>query len=305
MVQMSGGLGTYLRLYPERVRIDAPLTPFGGGGFEVVIRNLAFVVGCCWMGLLGAGVLAGAEIVSWLTGKGDKWSAITRRGEQLRFLAMWVLPMVAFGIIVITVMPGYVLCYFPGLAIFVAVALCRLVGRMRAFGGQGHFGLLIVVGGLTVINVVVFLLSPPGRTWWRGNLPLTAADIRQHDRQLGQWFQAIRERFRPEEAVICHHGQSYFFGFRQFQYHLPEYENWLLTTDAALRPPFDHKLWCARNHQVEFMDRFEPRAHTTLILVVPPGGNVDEFAPEVDVRHAKKWEIPGSAPLYTLTVGAE
>jgi hypothetical protein len=306
MVQQSGGLGVYLRLYPERVRMDAPLTPFGGGGFEIVIRNLAFVLGTCWVGLLGAGLLTGAEFLSWLTGKGDKRTAITSRREQLWFLAMWVVPMVTFGIVVITVMPGYVLCYFPGLAILAGLAICRLVGRIdRAFDGQGRRGLLMAVGGITVINVAVFVLSPRENAWWRADLPLTAANIREHDRQLNRWFQAIRERYRPDEAVICHHGQSYFFGFRHFQYYLPEYENWLLTTDRALRPPFNHKLWCARNRRVEFMDRFEPRGHTTLILVVPTGGNVDEFAPVLDVHNAKKWEIPDSAPLYTLTVRAE
>jgi hypothetical protein len=306
MVQLSGGLGVYLRLYPERVRMDAPLTPFGGGGFGVVVRNLAFVVACCWIGLLGAGVLAGAEFLSWLTGKADKRTAIASRREQLQFLAWWIVPMLIFGIVVITVMPGYVLCYFPGLAILAGLALCRLVGRIDCgLGGQGRRGLLTVVGGITVINVAVFALSPQGGTWWRADLPMMAADLRAHDRQLERWFQAIRDRFRPDEAVICHHGQSYFFGFRQFQYYLPEYENWLLTTDRALRPPLNDKLWCAKNRWVEFMDRFEPRGHTTLILVISPGGNVDEFAPVLDVRKAREWEIPNSAPLYTLAVGTE
>jgi hypothetical protein len=306
MVQLSGGLGAYLRLYPERVRMDAPLTPFGGGGFGIVIRNLAFVVGCCWIGLLGAGVLAVAEFLSWLRGKGDKWSAIASRREALQFLAWWVMPMILFGIVVITVMPGYVLCYFPGLAILAGLALCRLIGRIdRAFGGRGHCGLQMVVGGIAGINIAVFVLSPQGSTWLRGNLPLAATEVRNHDRQLGQWFQAIHGRFRPDEVVICHHNQSYFYGFLHFEYHLPEYENWLLTTDTALRPPFNHQLWRAKGHQVEFVDRFEPREHKTIILVVSPGGRVDEFAPVLDVRKAKKWEIPDSAPLYTLTVGAE
>ena len=103
--------------------MDAPLTPFGGGGFEIVIRNLTFVVGCCWIGLLGAGVLAVAEFLLWLRGNGDKWGALARRREALRFLAWWVVPMILFGIVVITVMPGYVLCYFPGLAILAGLAL--------------------------------------------------------------------------------------------------------------------------------------------------------------------------------------
>jgi hypothetical protein len=306
MVHSSGGLGVYLRLYPERVRMDAPLTPFGGGGLGVVVRNLAFVVACCWVGLLVAGVLALAEVLSWLIGEGDKRAAIAGRRGELQLLAWWIVPMIVFGVVVITVMPGYVLCYFPGLAILVALALTRLVGRIdRVLGGRRPYALVMCTTAITLFNCAVFLLPPQKTKWLRANLPQTATDIREHDQQLGRWFQAIRERFRPDEAMICHDHQLYYYGFRQFEYHLPGYENWLLTVDRALRPPFNQKLWCARNHQVEFMDRFEVRGHKTLVLVVPPGGTVDEFAPVLDVRNAKVWQIPGSAPLYTLTVRSE
>jgi hypothetical protein len=305
MVQMSGGLGTYLRLYPERARKDAPLSPLGGGP-ENLIHSAAMIVGSCWVGLLGAGLLAGAESLSWLVGKGRKWATIANRGEELWFLTMWIVPMIAFGLAVYTVMPGYILCYFPGIAILAAWAISRLVARIDlAFKRQRPYGLVTVIAGISLINSAVFLLPPGETTWLRGNLPLTATEIRNHDDQLNQWFQAIREKFRPDEAVICHYGQSYFYGFRHFQYHLPEYENWLLTTDTAIRSPFNHMLWRARNHEVEFMDQFEPRAHKTLILVVPPGYSVDEFAPVLDIHNAKKWEIPDSAPLYTLTIPAE
>jgi hypothetical protein len=300
MVHMSGGLGTYLQLYPERVRKDAPLTPFGGG-HGILVRNLAFIVVTCWIGLLGAALLAGMEGLSWLAGKGSKMAPIAGRGEQLRFLVFWIVPIVLFGIVVYTVMPGYVLAYFPGLAILVALVLSRLVGKIdRVSGRQNSYGLMVVIAVIALVNGAVFLLPPQKTTWLRANLPQTAADIREHDQQLGRWFQAIRERFRTDEAVICHYRQLYYYGFRQFEYYLPEYENWLLTVDRALRPPFNQKLWCARNHQVEFMDQFEIRGHKTLVLVVPPWGAVDEFASVLDIRNAKKWDIPDSAPLYTL-----
>jgi len=305
MVTMSGGLGMYLRLYPERVRKDAPLTLMGGGP-EHLIQSGAMIVGSCWVGLLAAGLLAGAESLVWVKGKGGKWADIANRGDELRFLAMWIVPMLVFGLAVYTVMPGYILCYFPAVAILAAWAISRLVARIDlAFSRQRPYGLMTVIAGITLVNCAVFLLPPGETTWLRGNLPLTATEIRNHDRQLDQWFQAVRERFRPEDVVICHCNQSYFYGFRHFQYHLPEYENWLLTTDTALRPPFDHQLWRARSHQVEFMDRFEPRDYKTIILVVSPGGSVEEFAPVLDVHNAKKWEIPDSAPLYTLTIRAE
>ncbi len=112
MVSLSGGLGTYLRLYPAKLRLDAPLTPWGGG-FEILIRNAAFIAATCWIGLLGAALVGVAEGYLWLTRKKDRPSAVASRAEPLRFLAVWIVPMVIFGIVGVTVMPGYVLCYFP------------------------------------------------------------------------------------------------------------------------------------------------------------------------------------------------
>jgi hypothetical protein len=167
-------------------------------------------------------------------------------------------------------------------------------------GGRRFYALVTAITGIAVVNGAVFLLPPQKTAWVRAKLPLTAADIREHDQQLRRWFLAIRERFRTDQVVICHYHQLYYYGFRQFEFYLPEYENWLLTVDRALRPPFNQKLWCARNDQVEFMDQFEVRGQKTLVLVVPPWGSVDEFASVLDIRNAKKWDIPDSAPLYTL-----
>jgi hypothetical protein len=216
-------------------------------------------------------------------------------------LAVWIVPMVTFGVVVITVMPGYVLCYFPSLAILAGLALSRLAGRIaRALSLCKPYGLGIVIGVITLANVAMFLLPPKQTTWLRANLPLTATHIRDHDRQLGGWFQAIRKRFRPDEILICHEGQSYFWGIRQFEYHLPEYENCLLTTDSALLPPLDKKLWVAKDWHVDFVDRLDGRGRKELILVVPLGSSLDAFTNALDVARAKRWDIPQSPPLFTL-----
>jgi hypothetical protein len=66
----------------------------------------------------------------------------------------------------------------------------------------------------------------------------------------------------------------------------------LLTTDRALPPPLNKKLWYATDQHVEFVDRFEFRGRRQLILVVPPGLTIDAFTNVFDVTAAKKWEIP-------------
>ncbi len=157
------------------------------------------------------------------------------------------------------------------------------------------------MAGVAFINGAVFLLPARQTEWLRANLALTAAHIRDHDRQMGNWFAAIRARFRPDEVLLCHEEENYYWGFRQFQYHLPEYENCLLIKDSAFLPPLDNKLWYAKDWGVEFVDHFETRGRKTFILVVPPGKSLDAFTNVFDVTLVKKLEIPESPPLYTLT----
>jgi len=148
MVNMSGGLGMYLRLCPVLERKVAPLTALRGGP-ENLINNAAMILGSCWVGLLGAGVLAAAESLSWLAGKGRRWAAMANRNAELRFLAMWIVPMVVFGLAVYTAMPGYMLCYFPAIAILAAWAITRLVARIDlAFQRQRPYGLITVIAAI-------------------------------------------------------------------------------------------------------------------------------------------------------------
>jgi hypothetical protein len=301
MVELSGGIGAYLRSYLAMARVIAPLTA-RMGGFETLTRNSAYIAAVCSVGLLGAVVPGVAEFYSWVTRGTNRRAALASRSEQLRFMALWIVPMVAFGIVVFTVMPGYVLCYFPGVAILVAMTLSRLVGRIAGGLGQHHSHALgMVVGAIILINSAVFLLPAQRSEWLRASLPETATHIRDHDQQLGRWFRAIRDEFHPDEVLICHEGQSFYWGILHFQYHLPEYQNCLLTTDSALLPPLNKKLWYVKDRRVEFVDRFELRGRKQLILVVPPGGAIDAFTNVFDVALARKWDIPGSAPLYILT----
>jgi hypothetical protein len=258
MVETSGGLGMYRELLHRRAVIDAPLTPWGGG-WPVLWGNVAMIVASCWTGLLVAGLLAAVELVS-----GREWLKLHK--EQLRFLGWWVAPMLAFGVGVYTYRPDYVLCYFPALAILAGALISRR-------------WLMVVL--VVIVNGAVFL----GRTDLALGLPVTAATIREHDRQLGACVESIRQRYRPEDVVICHANGYFLWGFRQFQYHLPEYENWLLAHDPALAAPFDMKLWRATGSKLEFVDEFQP-AGRRLVLIVPVGLSANIFSQKLD---AAQW----------------
>ena len=304
MVQLSGGLGRYLRLYPPRMRMNASLTPWSGGT-EALSVDVAFIVCSCWIGLLGAGLLGGLEVMLRVVRRTDARASYVRYHDQLWLLAVWIVPMVALGFAAFTTMPGYVLNYFPAVAILAGFAVTRLVGRIAPVGHQYRLVLGLAIACITMINSAVFLLPPQYTQALRAGLPLNTAHIREHDQQLARWFQAIRQTYRPDEVVICHYGQSFLWGFRHFQYYLPEYENVLLTPDRALPPPLDKALWCATNRSVEFISKFEPRGRRKLLLVVPPGGSVELFAKAFDVTSARKWNISEGAPLYILTTTAK
>ncbi|HVM61146.1 MAG TPA: glycosyltransferase family 39 protein [Verrucomicrobiae bacterium] len=314
MVELSGGLGAYLRLYPGRVRVNGADSIWNWGIGKVLAERTAFVVGDCWAGLSAAALLAATEFVSWVRTGESRGRAVTQRAEQLRFLAIWIVPMYLFGVVMVAPVPGHILNYYPGVVILVGLALSRLVQRMagglewRQWTGRTNphgSAAVVVIAVVTLVNVGVFLLPPRQTAWLRSGIPLTADEIREHDRHLACWLEAIRAKYRPDDVLICHYRQYLSWGFRLFQYHMPDYENCLLTPDRAIAPALTNKLWYARDRRVEFADRFELRGRKELILVVAPGQTVEAFTNVFDVSLARRWDIPGCSPLYTLSLPAE
>ncbi|HTS17525.1 MAG TPA: glycosyltransferase family 39 protein [Verrucomicrobiae bacterium] len=309
MVRLSGGLGAYLQLYPARVRLNAADSIWKINLGRVLAENSAFVAVDCWTGLSLAALLAAAEFVSWLRSGRSRWRVVTERAEQLRFIAIWLVPMYLFGVLMVVPVPGHILNYFPSLVILVAFGLSRLVRRIVArLEKQQWPGLLkahrlaaiSVISCVTLANMAVFLLPPRQTAWLRAGMPLTASDIREHDRQLDCWIQTIRANYRPEDVMICHYRQYFSWGFRLFQYHMPDYENCLLTPDRAIAPALTNKLWYANNRRLEFEDGLDLHGRKQLILIVPPGQTIDLFTNVFDVSQAQRQDIPGCLPLYTL-----
>jgi hypothetical protein len=312
-VRLSGGLNVYLGLTKTTLRPFASLTTWGGG-VNALIDNICLVIAGCWSGLLLAGVIAGVEL--WLLafgcGREEKQRFVANYRNQLLFLTLWSAPLVTFYLAFWTTMPGHVLSYFPAMAILAGLAVhksaCRIAGacdpKKQVLQHQlVRRGWILTLAAVMVLNCVIFLFRPPILSGLLLGLDLTAPDIRTHDRQLSAWFTAVRLQFRPEQVLICHYGEVFLWNIRQFQYHLPEYENCLLTQDRALVPPFDKKIWYTKNRRVEFEDWFDAHGKQTLVLIVPPGKGADLFAKAFDISHAKRWEINGSAPLYTMEVG--
>jgi hypothetical protein len=280
MLAMSGGLDAYLECVAAKRHMGAQYT--GLAGVLPLAFNVKQIALACWTGLVTAAVVAAFELTRWIVfvSRETKTRFRTEHREALRLLVLWLAPQVAFGLLIYTLMPGHVLSYLPALAILAALAMCRLGG---AIGGRA--GMTVIAGVVACANAAVFLVEPGGAVV----LPLTAPRLRAHEEELARCFQAIRARYAPEQVVIFHGRQSFYWGFRHFMYYLPEYRNVLLTADETLPGHRARQRWVGQRRRTEFVDadRVKAPRQATLLLVVPPGERLGSFAPVLDVREAR------------------
>ncbi|MEI6083654.1 MAG: hypothetical protein WCS70_05065 [Verrucomicrobiota bacterium] len=263
LLHAAGGWDSYLQLLVWKLDFDAVNTPWQGG-LPAVWASSRVIGLSCWTGLLAAGLLA---IGGW---------ARRMPGERLAraMLARWILPLVVVGLLSYTTMPGYVLCYFPALAILAS----RVCARW------------FLVAGIAVVNGAVFLGGLPV------GLPLTAPEIRLHDEQLAGACGAIRTRYRPDEVLLCHRQESFQWGLRQFQYHLPEFTNALLGRDRSLPAERAGMFRICRGTETVYVADWKTAARGRTLLLV--GESVAVFADRMDVTRAVA--VPGTTGVFEL-----
>jgi len=298
MVRTTGGIAQYLGVLRAKGRFDAPRTPWGSGGIQALLTNVSVIGRVCWVGLLLAALISTGELVHWVFRERPeaKRRLYSEYAEQIRVLTLWIAPMLAFWLAMYVTTPGYVLCFFPGLTIVAGVAIRRCAGRLNrsSYGrsvtaGQwsGAVTAWLTLGFVVGANTVVFVWEPRLSVPLLADLPLTAVEIQRHDRQLTECFRVIREKFRPEDVVIYHSDQFFYWGFRQFQCYLTEYRNVLLTPDASLAGGLRRKQWVGEQRQTIFADATYDLPCEWRLLVVPPGQSIHIFGRYFDVSTAK------------------
>jgi hypothetical protein len=262
---------------------------WGGGGFYVLLKNIFWIGATCWAGLLGAAFIAVLRFFLWVffeepESKNDFYRASK---HQLCLLALWVTPMALFWMLMYVTTPGYVLNFFPALAILAGlglagssewVAASSAVSKRWALGGI----LAVVATG----NVVAFSYSSPAMSRLLLGLPLTNVEIRRHDADLSACFRAIQKNWPPRKIVVCHCLENFYWGFRQFQYHLPEYQNILLVADTSVPGALGAKEWIGYQRQTTFQSKVSIPDGYDVVLVVPPGQSLEVFSLCFDVRMA-------------------
>jgi hypothetical protein len=310
MVLTTGGLTEYMSLLRAKGHFDAPKTIWGSGGMNALLTNVSVIGRACWVGLLLATVISVGELFCWVfSERADvKQQFYSTHVEQLRVLTLWILPMLLFWLGMYVTTPGYVLCFFPGLAIVAGIAAQRIATRLSRFLNGCELvpekrsklvALLLVCGLLAGVNTAVFIGQPRPLDHLLAGLPLTGVEILQHDQQLTKCFRIIRDKFRPEDVVIYHGDQYFYWGFRQFQYHLPEYRNVLLTPDASVSSELQHKRWVGQWRQTTFIDSTDDLPERIGLLVVPPGESVRVFRQYFNLSTTELLAAPGMK-LYVL-----
>jgi hypothetical protein len=294
MLAMTGGWGTFIELVRTKSRFDAPLR-LVGGGLPALMENIAIVTGTMMLGLLAAGVVPISQF--WIfvrrTAVEQRATAYEANVSQLSLLAWWIVPQLLFGTaIMYTFAPGYVLSYFPAVAVLAGFGVAEFCGRTGVRSWLAG-ALIVAVNGW-------FFLCEPAMARSLPRLTMSAAELRRQDRQLEAWTRTIRKRYRPDEVMIWHSGQWYLWGIRHFQYFLPEYENWLLTHDPALAAPRDRQYWRVQNRKVEFVGQLPQVGVKRVLLIVPPGGKLETFRPFYNRGAVMEVEVPGGVPLYEL-----
>ncbi|HTS19216.1 MAG TPA: glycosyltransferase family 39 protein [Verrucomicrobiae bacterium] len=302
-LKSAGGLLGYVELLRLKSQFDAVKTVWGGGGVGALIDNVSGMAHACWSGLLAAGLVAAVALASWVFRKSrtEKEQLYGRYQSQLVVLSLWIIPAMMFWVFMYVTMPGYVLNLFPALVILASLGVIGFSELLMVQSpGRGARWLSPVVWGtLLAVNVTAFVFSP---TWMAGlwlGVPLSRVQIRQHDKELSACFETIRQKWPSQGVVICHHWEDFYWGFRQFEYYLPQYQNVLLSSDKSLPGLSGTESWVGYRHQTSFVKQVTVSKSEDIVIVVPPGESIDGFRKYLTF-HDAKLILGGRVELYCL-----
>lgn len=272
------GLRTYLEIVRRHSELNATAT-WLGGGTEAMLWNV-FLPGLYALeGLLLAAVVLFGALLCRVIRKRQTQEA--RHSRALELLAVWVGGMIFLATLVgFTKQPGYVLNFLPGLFLLAAAAVAAT--RLATL-------LAVVVCGF---NVFAFTAWPSSWSRVFYGTARTAREIREHDRQLGDTVAAIRAIATPDSAIILHAGEYLNFGFKQFQFLLPEFDQYQLRLDSVMLTPAGKPMMAAHSGRLQFVSGVDWTGRRFAILIVPSDRGLNIFEPYLDVSGAQS--LPGA-----------
>lgn len=304
LVAITGGLRRYFEIARAHLQGHNSHTVWEGG-LPAALRNLMRMLAFSIDGLLLGAPLLG---LAYLLRVRSIAAVITRRAVDARvlFCVVWLGPMIAFWALVFTDIPGHVVSYLCGFAVLVGASIVVLAGQIAVRTGVGNslrVATILLTAVMIGMNVWVFLFRPAVTLGYMTGEAVTYPDVLENDRQLAAVCRLVRERFDPEQVLLCHAKEFTRWNLRQFQYHLPEYRNVQLQRDPSLPAENAGKLWLGYERRTEFIEELDVSGQTRLLLVVPPGWEPDVFLRYLDLTGIQP--VAGAdGRLYSVPVQA-
>ncbi|MEI6085162.1 MAG: hypothetical protein WCS70_12785, partial [Verrucomicrobiota bacterium] len=249
-----------------------------GGGWGAAAWNVFFAGLYSFNGLLlGVVALLGALVQS--RGKYP---------EAIRVILWWILPVFLLATMVgYTEAPGHVFTYLPALILLAAVFA----------GGLRRRPVLVAI---VVVNLLAFWVWPArwdGVLW--GTLR-TRRELQEHDQQLCNSAQVVREHFRPDETILCHWNGDLLFGMRHFQFCLPEFANIRLDPDLAMVKPPGRELMMVKGGKTDFVSQIDLSRYRQVVFVVPAHLAGSQLAKLGELKDRAKRFALGKVDLYVV-----
>ena len=211
MVWLSGGWQSYRQAVSGLSdTFFSETSIFMGGGWAGLASNV-FKWGTSTAYSLN---LVGVLLLAWAIWKIRKLPGLLK-DERAWFLAMWILPSLAFYTLVHMGSHGLIFTYLPAVCLISAKALIDLVAAAPARWQPKVYA--VALGAILIVNGLLFMVFP--------ERPLTGLDfkivnwttIRANDRFFDARFELIRNNIDPRQSVILA------TTWRHLQYYLPEY----------------------------------------------------------------------------------
>ena len=208
MVWMTGGWNAYNEAFREyRIFVIGHFSVFERGWVSFKMFSLSLFRHLIYG--LGAGIFILGLAVYSLIRRG-RLKSLER--TKVLFFCLWILPSVFFYLMILyhPSSYGYVLILLPALFILTTVSIEYISTEVKKIFKKDFYYWIASV--LIILNTLSFFLL---------KFPVSYKEIRNHDRDLSIILEGIK-KFNPANTAIFN-GPSTFYGFRHFQFYLPDY----------------------------------------------------------------------------------
>jgi hypothetical protein len=284
MLHMTGGWNAYKEAYRELLIFTAVLGVERQSALMRLYSTpiLKFVIYGVGAGIFILG-LAAYDII-----RRKQLTILSRK--KIVFFLLWLLPSLLFYLWVglHSGIPGYALIILPALFILTAASLEYFSNTLKQLTGRNFFTSMTL--SIIVINICLFFFS---------NFQTSYREIRNHDRNLSIMIDAIMKFNSDNTAIFV---EPYiFYGFRHFQYYLPDYRVYLVDIRIALSGE-KRKMFWGLNKQTYISEEIKIPGNIDNFLIVTSDDIKDKVSKikGAHINNLSKGEFLVSGPINLI-----